>query len=200
MRANILCITRAEPTTIRVRLSIVIGVDRPTAAILWKEDHVGFQHDWIIFASSSFTTERTTKTPLKAQNWMNSYRLRRQRQREWQRRPHRRKLEWIRIVFVIDKEEIDKDAAVGATMIESYWFCCHRQTRNWQRQRCGRNGGHRLGPHYRTTLPIKCTMCHVPCIRERRMMMRLLWSPGQRGRWTKTSNAPKSMKIMKSMK
>ena len=43
-------------------------------------------------------------------------------------------------------------------------------------------------------------MCHVPCIGGRRLVMQSMWLPGRRGRWTTTSNAPKSMKSMKSMK
>ena len=137
MKASALCMTRADLTTIRVRLSIAIGVDRPTAEILWKEDHVGCQHDWIVSASSSSLTERTTKTP-QAQNWMNLYRLRHRRWRELQRRRRRSKLnefvsslsstterttkmppqaqQWLnRIVFVvIDEGANNKDAAAGA--------------------------------------------------------------------------------------
>ena len=54
-----------------------------------------------VSSSSPFMTKRTTKTPPQAQH------------------------ELISIIFVIDKEENDKDATTGATMIESYQLRHH---------------------------------------------------------------------------
>ena len=197
MRTKTLCMTRSEPTNIRFRLSIAIGVDRPTAAILWKEDHVGCQHDWIILASSSLTTERMTKTPPQAQKWMNSYRLCHWRRRERQRRRRRRKLneyilslsstmkrmtktppraqQWLNHIgfVIIDGGANDKDAAAGAMTAAG--------------------GGRHTGRRYRYNVP-------CACIQGLRLVMQSMWSPGRWVHWTTTSNEPKTMKSMKGMK
>ena len=84
--------TRAEPTTIRVRLSIEIRFDIPTAAILWKEDRVGCQHDWIRIVFVVIDNEANDKDAAAGATWMNSYRLRHRRQIELQRRRRRRNM------------------------------------------------------------------------------------------------------------
>ena len=210
---------RAEPTTIRVRISIEIGVDRPTAAILWKEDHVGCQRDWIVPASLSSRTEQTTKTPLQAQHrwihivfvindgandkyvatgatWMNLYHLRLRRRKEQQRRHRRRKMN----DFVSSLSSTMKRTAKTPPPAQPWLNCIGFVVINNEA-----NDKDAAAGAVAAAVPDDATdrIFYVPCIGGPRLMMKSMWSPGRRGHQTTTSttsNAPKSMKSMKSMK
>ena len=129
--------TRAELTTIIVRLSIAMSVDRPTATILWKEDYVGCQHDWIRIVFVVIDDEVNNKDTAAGTTWMNSYLLCHRWRKEQQRRRYRRNMnefvsslssmtnrttktppqaqQWFNHIgfVVIDDGANDKDAAAG---------------------------------------------------------------------------------------
>ena len=130
---------------------------------------------------------------------------------------------WLnRIGFiVIDDRAKDKDAAAGANLMNLY-LLDHRRRRERQR-RCRRRNNYwivsallSLTTDWTTKMPLRAQwrlpvaaavpddandwICHLPFIEGILLVMRSIWLPGQQGRWTTTSNAPKIMKSMKSMK
>ena len=112
--------TREKPTTIRVKLLIAIGVDLPTAAILWKEDYFVCQHDWMRIVFVVIDDKANDKDAPVGATWLNYYRLR-HHQRHIKRQRFRRggNNDWIRIVFVVLNEKVNNEYAATGVVTDT---------------------------------------------------------------------------------